>query len=108
MAKANRSSNVKKFTDIPNVGKAVVEKLMILKLNYPQDLKNKGTFSLYTKLNKRTGMRHDPCLLDTFIAAIDFMNGAPTNPWYYYIKERKKFLLLKWMKISLSSLGVSV
>jgi Pathogenicity locus len=90
MAKANHYSEVKKFTDIPNVGKAVADKLITLKLKSPQELKTKDAFALYTKLNKLTGMRHDPCLLDTFIAAIDFMNGAPARYWFYYTKDRKK------------------
>ncbi len=90
MAKVARASEVKKFTDIPNVGKAVADKLVMLKLKSPQELKTKDAFALYTKLNKLTGMRHDPCLLDTFIAAIDFMNGAPARYWFYYTKDRKK------------------
>jgi Pathogenicity locus len=90
MAKATKASEAKKFTDIPNIGKAVADKLVLLKLKSPQDLKSKDAFALYTKLNKLTGMRHDPCLLDTFIAAIDFMNGAPAKPWFYYTKDRKK------------------
>lgn len=90
MAKANHFSEVKNFTDIPNVGKAVADKLITLKLKSPQELKTKDAFALYTKLNKLTGMRHDPCLLDTFIAAIDFMNGAPARYWFYYTKDRKK------------------
>lgn len=90
MAKANHFSEVKKFTDIPNVGKAVANKLVVLKLKSPQELKTKDPFTLYTKLNKLTGQRHDPCLLDTFIATIDFMNGAPAKPWFYYTRDRKK------------------
>lgn len=90
MAKATKASDAKKFTDIPNVGKAVAEKLVLLKLKSPSDLKTKDAYVLYTKLNKLTGMRHDPCLLDTFIAAIDFMKGAPARYWFYYTKERKE------------------
>ena len=90
MTKVARASEVKKFTDIPNVGKAVADKLVMLKLKSPQELKTEDAFALYTKLNKLTGMRHDPCLLDTFIAAIDFMNGAPAKPWFYSTKDRKK------------------
>ena len=90
MAKARSASEVIKFTDIPNVGKAVAEKLLLLHLKSPQELKTKDAFALYTKINKLTGTRHDPCLLDTFIAVIDFMNGAPPRYWFYYTKDRKK------------------
>lgn len=90
MAKANHFSEVNKFTDIPNIGPAMERDFVFLKLKSPQDLKNKDAFELYIKLCKVSGVRHDPCVLDTFIAAIDFMNGAPARPWFYYTKERKK------------------
>jgi hypothetical protein len=31
-------------------------------------------------------------LLDTFIAAVRFMEGAPKKPWWKYTAERKKVL----------------
>ena len=34
------------------------------------------------------GQRHDPCLLDTFVAAVDYANGAPARPWWEYSRER--------------------
>ncbi len=90
MAKAKQASEVIKFTDIPNIGPVIERDFIFLKLKSPKDLQNKDAFTLYTKLSKGSGVRHDPCVLDTFIAAIDFMNGAPARPWYYYTKERKK------------------
>ena len=36
-----------------------------------------------------TKERHDPCLLDTFVAAIRFMGSEPARPWWAYIAERK-------------------
>jgi hypothetical protein len=44
---------------------------------------------LYQKLNAATGTRHDPCVLDTFMAAVDFMNGAAAAPWWNYTAQRK-------------------
>jgi hypothetical protein len=35
---------------------------------------------LYQKLCAATGQRQDPCVLDTFMAATDFMRGAPAAP----------------------------
>jgi len=43
-------------------------------------------------LNARTGARQDPCVLDTFIAAIRYMEGAPKRPWWHYTAERKRRL----------------
>ena len=44
---------------------------------------------LYQKLNAATGARNDPCVLDTFMAAVDFMNGAAPAPWWAYTAQRK-------------------
>ena len=35
---------------------------------------------LYDDLCRITGQRHDPCLLDTFIAAVRYMEGGPKKP----------------------------
>lgn len=56
----------------------------------PAQLKKQDGFALYKKLCKVTGTRHDPCVLDTFIAAVGFMNGDPARPWFWYTKGRKK------------------
>ena len=45
---------------------------------------------MYNDLCRITGQRHDPCLLDTFIAAVRYMEGAPKRPWWKYTAERKR------------------
>jgi len=90
MAKVARASEVKKFTDIPNVGKAMEHDFIFLGLKSPAELKKQDAFKLYQKMCKKSGTRQDPCVLDTYIAVIDFMNGAPAKPWFYYTKDRKE------------------
>ena len=89
MTKAIHASDVKKFTDIPNVGKAIERDFLFLGLKSPADLKKHGAYALYKKMCKKSGDRQDPCVLDTYLAVIDFMNGAPARPWYWYTKGRK-------------------
>ena len=50
---------------------------------------------MYDRLCVQTGIRHDPCVLDTFIAAVRFMEGGPKVPWYAYTAERKQKLGMK-------------
>ncbi|MBP9760420.1 MAG: helix-hairpin-helix domain-containing protein [Candidatus Pacebacteria bacterium] len=88
--KARRAIDVKCFTDIPNVGPRVAEDFATLGLHTPADLIGKDAYVLYTDLCKRTKIRHDPCLLDVFMAVVDFMNGASAQHWWYYTAERKK------------------
>lgn len=88
--KAKSFKDVKKFQDIPNVGPAMARDFTLLGLRTPTDLIHKNPLALYKKMCKISGLRQDPCVLDTYIAVIDFMNGAPAKPWYFYTKGRKK------------------
>ena len=88
--KATSAAKVKKFIDIPNIGPAVAKRLLLIGLQSPRQLKNKDPFDLYQKSCKLSKMREDPCLLDTYMAAMDFMNGASRRPWWFYTKERKQ------------------
>jgi hypothetical protein len=56
----------------------------------PLLLRGNDPYVLYERLCALTGVRHDPCVCDTFIAAVRFMEGAPARPWWYYTKERKQ------------------
>jgi hypothetical protein len=41
-----------------------------------------------------TNLRHDPCLLDAFITAVGYMEGAPKKPSWNYTAERKRELMV--------------
>jgi predicted flap endonuclease-1-like 5' DNA nuclease len=76
--------------DLPNVGPAVARDLRALGVRAPHELRGRDPYALYDALNRRTGQRHDPCVLDTFIAAVCFANGAPAQPWWAFTAERKR------------------
>ena len=84
-----------RFSDLeqlPNVGPAVAADFRLLGLARPQDLLGRDPYALFEELCRLTGRRHDPCLLDTFIAAVRFMGGEPARPWWAYTAERKRAL----------------
>ena len=81
-----------RLEDIPNVGPAVAGDLRKLGINEPDDLVGRDPYAMYDDLCRLTGQRHDPCLLDTFIAAVRFMAGEPKKPWWKYTAERKREL----------------
>ena len=56
------------------------------------DLLGRDPYAMYDELCCVTGQRHDPCLLDTFIAAVRFMAGEPSKPWWKFTAERKREL----------------
>ncbi len=88
--KATTTKQVRKFQDIPNVGTAMERDFRALGLTQPADLINKNPLQLYKKICTLRGKRQDPCVLDTYLAVVDFMNGAPARPWFYYTKNRKR------------------
>jgi hypothetical protein len=90
--KAHNSKDVKNFTDIPNIGKSMTEDFNLLGIRKPQDLAKQDPLKLYRKLEKLTGGKQDPCVLDTFMAAVDFMKGGKALPWWHYTASRKKLL----------------
>jgi predicted GIY-YIG superfamily endonuclease len=78
--------------DIPNIGPAIAADLRQLGITTPADLPGRDPYAMYDDLCRITGQRHDPCLLDTFIAAVRYMEGAPKKPWWKYTAERKRVM----------------
>jgi pathogenicity locus Cdd1 protein len=81
-----------RLEDLPNIGRAVAGDLRLLGIERPAELRGRNPRRLYDDLCRKTRTRHDPCLLDTFMAVVDFMNGAPARPWWAYTAERKRIL----------------
>ena len=95
MLKAHAISDCDELEQIPNIGRAVAEDLRLIGIRKPRDLSGRDPFALYDTLCRKTGVRHDPCVLDTFIAAVRFADGGPSTPWWKYTAERKQALLLR-------------
>jgi hypothetical protein len=90
--KAASGRDVANLEGIPNVGPAIADDLRQLGITQPDHLLGRDPYEMYDDLCGITGQRHDPCLLDTFIAAVRFMAGEPKMPWWYYTAERKREL----------------
>jgi len=74
---------------MPNVGPAVAAKLERIGIARPEDLRGRDPDELFEQLCALDGLRHDPCLLDTFVAAVAFAEGGPARPWWEFSRERK-------------------
>ena len=74
---------------LPNIGPAIAKMLMRLGIERQDDLRGKTGDELYRRLCELDGRKHDPCLLDTFVAAVDHANGASVRPWWFYSRLRK-------------------
>ncbi|MFO0602235.1 MAG: helix-hairpin-helix domain-containing protein [Polyangiales bacterium] len=89
-AKAKHAREVRSFTDIPNVGEAMAGDFRALGFARPQELAGQDALALYRRLCALTNTRQDPCVLDTFLAVVDFMDGGAPRPWWDFTAERKK------------------
>jgi hypothetical protein len=64
--------------------------LRLIDILRPGDLIGREPLALYQALCLRRDEVQDPCVLDTFIAAVDFMQGAAPLPWWHYTETRKQ------------------
>ena len=85
-------TRLRALTDLPNIGPACARDLQLLGIHTPGQIIGRNPFEMYEALCAKTAMRHDPCVIDVFLAAIDFMNGAPAQPWWHYTAQRKHAL----------------
>ncbi len=90
--KAETASAARDLTDIPNIGSSLAADLRSAGIRTPDDVARMDPVAVYHGLSAPMGRRHDPCVLDTFLAAHDFMNGAPRRPWWAYTPQRKALL----------------
>ena len=72
-----------------NVGPRIAEDFVALGVTDIPDLASREPDELYVQLCRRTGSDQDPCVLDTFRAAVDQARGLPPRPWWEYSRERK-------------------
>jgi hypothetical protein len=89
MTKDNRQ-----LKDLISIGPAMLRDFEKLNIKTVFELSQKNPLSLYEKLSKLSGFRQDPCVLDTFSAAV----AQARNPrlpkeqcqWWYWSRIRKK------------------
>jgi len=91
MKNPNRKT-VSRLVDLPNIGKAIAKDLQSIGIDHPRKLIGEDPYGLYNELCTLSGKRHDPCVLDVFISAVDFMEGGTPRPWWAFTDERKKRL----------------
>ena len=87
--KAKTAAQAQRLEDIPNIGKSIAVDLRAIGTFEPGQLVGQDPYELYDRSNAVAGVRQDPCLIDCFISAVLFMEGAPKRDWWYYTEERK-------------------
>ncbi len=83
-------AQVRRFTDLPNIGPAMARDFARLGFDVPAQLVGADPWVLYESLCAVTGARQDPCVLDVFLSVTDFLAGAPPQAWWCYTARRKR------------------
>ena len=82
-------SRLAHLEDLPNVGPATAADLHRIGVRHPRDLCGQDGYALYDTLCRKTGVRHDPCVIDVFLSITHFMNGGDALPWWSFTAQRK-------------------
>ncbi len=90
-AKVDRA-HLLRLTDLPNVGPACEKDLQRIGIRMPAQLHGRDAYDMYAQLCLRTGVTHDPCVIDVFLSLVRFMQGAPARNWWDFSAERKATL----------------
>ena len=84
--------HVKDLQQIPNIGPAIEKDLILIGVVDPVSLIGRDPYQMYDELCAVTASRQDPCVIDVFISAVRYMEGAPAKKWWRYTAERKAHL----------------
>jgi hypothetical protein len=89
----DRKPSERKFQDLVSVGPAIERDFEMMGIRSVAQLAKQNPKKMYGKLCKLTGQRQDPCVLDTFEAAVaqavDPRLPAEKCRWWYWSKIRK-------------------
>jgi len=83
---------VRQLGDLISVGPAMLRDFQILGIRSVAELAKQQPREMYERLGRKTGQRQDPCVLDTFSAAV----AQARNPrlpaeqcvWWYWSRNR--------------------
>jgi hypothetical protein len=83
----------RKLADLSGIGKAMLRDFELLQISSVDQLASADPDFLYQELERRTGSRQDPCVLDTFRCAVAQARNprlpAEQRNWWYWSRLRK-------------------
>jgi predicted RecB family nuclease len=83
----------RQLSDLISVGPAMLRDFEQLGIRSVTQLAKQDPRKMYTRLERLTGQRVDPCVLDTFCAAVAQARNprlpAEQCQWWYYSRKRQ-------------------
>ncbi|MEW5881739.1 MAG: helix-hairpin-helix domain-containing protein [Pseudomonadota bacterium] len=84
------ASRTASLAGLRNIGPAMLRDLELLGVRSVAQLARRDADALYLRLQRLTGRRQDPCVWDTFAAAIHQARTGEALPWWHFTRERKR------------------
>ncbi|MBL8764019.1 MAG: helix-hairpin-helix domain-containing protein [Phycisphaerae bacterium] len=82
----------RQLADLANVGPATLRDFEVLGIRSIAQLARRDPLALYRALCRKTGQRHDPCVIDVFMATIAQARGGAPKPWWTFTARRKQLV----------------
>jgi hypothetical protein len=90
----NQMTPRRELQDLVSVGPAILRDFHMLGVKTVAQLSRREPREMYEQLCSLTGQRQDPCVLDTFSAAVAQARDPELPPeqrqWWYWSRERKR------------------
>ena len=87
------ATTTRHLADLISVGPAMLRDFDLLGIRTMAQLAKQEPEKMYERLNRKTGQRQDPCVLDTFCAAVAQARNprlpAEQCEWWYWSRKRK-------------------
>lgn len=81
------------LAELISIGPAMLRDFELLGIRSVAQLAKQNPHTMYARLNRATGQRQDPCVLDTFCAAAAQARNprlpAEQCEWWYWSRKRK-------------------
>jgi hypothetical protein len=94
LPKKNARTDGRQLGELVSIGPAMLRDFELLGIRNISELARQNPQRMYEKIERATGQRQDPCVLDTFCAAV----AQARNPrleaekcrWWWWSRKRKK------------------
>jgi hypothetical protein len=87
------ATETKQLGDLISVGPAMLRDFEMLGIRSVEQLAEQDPRRMYERLGRKRGQRQDPCVLDTFCAAVAQARNprlpAEQCEWWYWSRRRK-------------------
>jgi hypothetical protein len=88
------ATNPRQLGDLISIGPAMLRDFALLGIRSVAQLARQNPQRMYQRLNHAMGTRQDPCVLDTFCAAVAQAKNprleAEKCQWWYWSRKRKQ------------------